>query len=86
MSQKKVDQYKETKKNRKEVLAREKKQKKMKQILAFTIAAVLVVALAVGVILTFSGLAKKEDQSVYQATGYVLPDIAGVLPTVKGED
>ncbi len=86
MEKQKEELASETKKNRKEVLAREKKQKKMKQILAFTIAAVLVVALAVGVILTFSGLAKKEDQSVYQATGYVLPDIAGVLPTVKGED
>jgi len=86
MSQQKVDEYREQKKNRKENLAKEKKQKALNRILTFTIAGIIVLALAVGLILTFTGMAKKgTDQSVYQPTGYVLPDIAGVLPTVSTE-
>ena len=86
MSQQKVDQYREEKKNRKENLVKEKKQQKLNRILMITIAAIIVCALTVGLILTFTGMAKKgKDQSAYQPSSYVLPDIAGIQPTVSTE-
>lgn len=81
MSQKKVDQYKEYKKNKKQILKKEKQKK-----LAAKIAGWVVVIAVIGLVATAIGtscysryrsyLASRPN---YDRTGYVLGDLAGVL-------
>ena len=81
MSQEKVDKYKEYKKNRREILAKEKKKKKMEKIAGWAILVVLVAALgtAVGVTIYNQHQANLAALPNYTVTEKVVADMAGIL-------
>lgn len=79
MSQAKVDAYKAAKKTRKEDIAKQKKADAVRKIVYWIIAALIVCALAVGLIITFKNMYKQNggtDQ--YAQTVYELDDYAGL--------
>ncbi|MBR0086920.1 MAG: hypothetical protein IJL98_04175 [Lachnospiraceae bacterium] len=81
MSQEKVDKYKAAKKTRKEDVAREKKQKKLRRLLFSVIGAALVCALILGIVFSIIGKNRDEEarqKEAYQASAYIVPDIAGI--------
>jgi hypothetical protein len=83
MSQAKVDQYKNYKKNRKKILQREKNKALAAKIAAWAVGIVIIGAIAVGIgskaVSSYqSYLASRPD---YSRTAYVLSDLSGVLET-----
>ena len=87
MSQEKVNKYKEEKANRKEMIARQKRQKARNKAIAIAVAAVLAVG-AVGAIgLTIRNEYKAYINSLpsYSSTSYVVSDDAGVLSTEEAK-
>lgn len=81
MSQEKVNKYKEEKANRKEAIAKQKRQQARNKVIAIVVAAVLAVG-AVGAIgLTIRNEYKAYINSLpsYSSTSYVVSDDAGVL-------
>lgn len=81
MSQAKVDQYKEFKKNRKEILAKEQKQKDNHKKLTVVIACALALALLAALGITGANAIKDKKASapVYAREAMVVEDVAGVL-------
>ena len=68
MSQKKVDEYKELKKNRRELVAKEKKEKAIKRVIGWVIAALVVCGLLAGIVITIVNAVnanKKAEESYY---------------------
>lgn len=87
MSQEKVNKYKEEKANRKETIAKQKRQKARNKVIAIVVAAVLAVG-AVGAIgLTIRNEYKAYIDSLpsYSSTSYVVSDDAGVLSTEEAK-
>ena len=87
MSQEKVNKYKEEKANRKETIAKQKRQKARNKAIAIAVAAVLAVG-AVGAIgLTIRNEYKAYINSLpsYSSTSYVVSDDAGVLSTEEAK-
>ncbi len=83
MSQKKVDKYKEYKRNRREILKKEKR----KAMAAKALVWVVVLAVAGGLLFLIGNKAYESyksyraKQPVYTAEEYIIPDLAGVLST-----
>lgn len=87
MSQEKVNKYKEEKANRKEAIAKQKRQQARNKAIAIVVAAVLAVG-AVGAIgLTIRNEYKAYINSLpsYSSTSYVVSDDAGVLSTEEAK-
>jgi len=87
MSQEKVNKYKEEKANRKELIAKKKKQQARNKVIAIVVAVVLAVG-AVGAIgLTIRNEYKAYIDSLpsYSSTSYVVSDDAGVLSTEEAK-
>lgn len=81
MSQAKVDQYKEYKKNRKEILEKEKRRKNRNRIISWVVAVAIVGGLggAVGVSVYNSYQAKLEAMPDYTSnTGFIVRDWCGI--------
>ena len=84
MSQEKVDQYKESKKNRKEEVAKKKKQEKLRKLTGWILLGVLVVGLIVGIVLTVVNAQKAKTESqddVYNESSFILEDHADIQGT-----
>ncbi len=88
MSQAKVDKYKEYKKNRREILAKEKRKKKMEKIAGWAILVVLVAALgtAVGVTIYNQHQANLAALPNYTVSEKVVADMAGILEETAEAD
>ena len=87
MSQEKVDKYKEYKKNRKEILRKEKRKKKIEKIAGWTILVVLVAALGTAVWVTIYNQhqAKLAALPNYTVSEKVVADMAGILESTEQE-
>ena len=83
MSQKKMDAYKEVKKNRKEIIAKEKRQKKAQKILWTVIPIVLAAAVLTAVVITVVNIVKSNipDYSAYTQTALVIDDDSNMKGT-----
>jgi|GEM_PF-3404194 len=82
MSQAKVDKYIEYKKNRKTILAREKRRKKLINVavaITLTVAA-LALVLLIGITI-HDRIQKTIPKYDYQAESFILGDYAGVMQT-----
>lgn len=81
MSQAKMDQYKEYKKNKKQILAKQKKKKMLDKILVGTVCAVVVLALVAALGVTFRNMYRDYLESIpdYQVSSYVLDDLSGIM-------
>lgn len=88
MSQKKVDQYKEYKKNRKEILAKEKRKRLAGKITAWVIliAAAGGLTAAVGVSIHNSYKAKEAAKPNYAMTDFGIPDYASIRQADEEEE
>ena len=87
MSQEKVNKYKEEKANRKEAIAKQKRQQARNKAIAIVVAVVLAVS-AVGAIgLTIRNEYKAYINSLpsYSSTSFVVSDDAGVLSTEEAK-
>ena len=87
MSQEKVNKYKEEKANRKEAIAKQKRQQARNKVIAIVVAVVLAVS-AVGAIgLTIRNEYKAYITSLpsYSSTSFVVSDDAGVLSTEEAK-
>ncbi len=84
MSQEKVDQYKESKKNRKEEVAKKKKMAKLRRLIAWAVIALIVVGLAVGITITVVNQQKANAESqaeLYNEGAMLLEDYADIQGT-----
>ena len=87
MSQEKVNKYKEEKANRKEAIAKQKRQQARNKVIAIVVVVVLAVS-AVGAIgLTIRNEYKAYINSLpsYSSTSFVVSDDAGVLSTEEAK-
>ncbi len=84
MSQEKVDQYKQSKKNRKEEIAKQKRNAKMRQIAVWVVIGLLLAGLVFGIVITIVNQRKKQaaDESaqadMYQESNFLLQDFADI--------
>lgn len=85
MSQKKVDAYKESKKNRKAEVAKEKRQKKLGKVLFIVILVAAIIGLGVALFFTFRNTFSNVDDA-FKATDYLLPDYANIESTATEEE
>ena len=87
MSQKKMDAYKEAKKNRKETIAKEKRQKKAQKILWTVIPIVLAAAVLAAIVITVINVVKanQPDYSAYTQTNLVIDDDTNMKGTTTAE-
>lgn len=83
MSQAKMNEYKEYKKNKKQILAKQKKQKIVDKIIMWAITALVVVGLVAALGVTFRNMYKeyKASQPDYSVSGFVLDDLNGLNET-----
>ena len=83
MSQQKMDAYKEAKKNRKEIIAKEKRQKKAQKILWTVIPFILAAAVLAAVVITVINVIKanQPDYSAYTQTALVIDDDSNMKGT-----
>ena len=81
MSQKKGDEYKEQKKNRREQVAKEKKEKAIKRVIGWVVAGLAVCGLLVGIIVTIVNAinANKTEEESYYLTENALLDYAEIV-------
>ena len=81
MSQQKVDQYKEYKKNRKENLKKEAAAKKRNSLIGYIVGGVLALGLVVALAVTgVNGIKNKlAAKPSYEREEFVLSDVAGIL-------
>ncbi len=88
MSQAKMDKYKEYKKNKKQILAKQKKKKMLDKVLVGTICAVVVIGLVAALGVTFRNMYRDYINSIpdYQVSGYVLDDLTGILAETETEE
>lgn len=87
MSQEKVNKYKEEKANRKELIAKQKRQQARNKMIAIAVAVVLAVG-AVGAIgLTIRNEYKAYIDSLpsYSSTSFIVSDDAGMLSTEEAK-
>lgn len=82
MSQKKVDSYKEHKKNRKEEAKKAIQKKKMWQMIGALIVVVVVAALVAGIAVTIVNATKKDKTNNY-ITYFAQPDYADIQGTLE---
>ncbi|MBR3436943.1 MAG: hypothetical protein IKG97_04230 [Lachnospiraceae bacterium] len=87
MSQQKMDAYKEAKKNRKEIIAKEKRQKKAQKILWTVIPIILAAAVLVAVAITIVNVIKasQPDNSAYTQTELIIDDDSSMKGTTTAE-
>ncbi len=87
MSQEKVNKYKEYKKNKKQILAKQKKKKALDKILVGAVCAVVVLGLVAALGVTFRNMYRDYLASIpdYQVSGYVLDDLTGILAETETE-
>ncbi len=87
MSQKKVDQYKEFKKNRKENIEKEKRQQKRTALIWKIVAGVLALAVVVALGITIYNGVKTRAQAApqYDREELIIEDIAGIYATTTAE-
>ena len=80
MSQKKVDERKEYKKNRKENIRKEQRQEKIGRATVWIVAAIFVigVGIAAGVSIHNRNKAQEEALPTYNTSDFVLNDLAGI--------
>ena len=81
MSQQKMDQYKEFKKNRKEILQKEKRGQKIRKWIGIGISGLVALGLVAALVITgVNEFTKwKNARPQYERTEYVVGDVAGVL-------
>lgn len=87
MSQAKMDKYKEYKKNKKQILAKQKKKKMLDKILVGTVCAVVVIGLIAALGVTFRNMYRDYVESLpdYQVSSYVLDDLSGIMEETETE-
>ena len=87
MSQEKVNKYKEEKANRKETIAKQKRQKARNKVIAIAVAVVLAVGTVGAIGLTIRNEYKAYINSLpsYSSTSFVVSDDAGVLSTEEAK-
>ena len=87
MSQKKMEAYKEAKKNRKENIAKEKRQNKAQKILWTVIPIVLAAAVLAAIVITVINVVKanQPDYSAYTQTNLVIDDDSNMKGTTTAE-
>ena len=84
MSQKKVDEYKESKKNRKEEIAKQKRNELLRRWVARAVIAVLLIGIVVGIVVTIRNKYKEKaaEESaaadMYQESAFLLQDFADI--------
>ena len=83
MSQKKVDQYKEFKKNRKEEIEKEKRQQKRNALIGKIVAGVLILAVVAALGITVYNAIKRNADAApqYDRENLVVEDMARVFAT-----
>jgi flagellar basal body-associated protein FliL len=83
MSQKKMEAYKEAKKNRKETIAKEKRQKKAQKILWTVIPIVLALAALVAIAITVVNIVKanQPDYSAFTESALIIDDDSNMKGT-----
>ncbi len=81
MSQQKMEQYREFKKNRKEILEKQKRGQKIRKWIGIGIAGLVALGLVVALVITGINEITRSVQArpQYERTEYVLADAAGVL-------
>lgn len=81
MSQQKVDRYKEYKKNRKDIIAREKKSAKLKANIAGGVIGAVALLLVGALGVTFVNVYKDKQASnpIYEREALIISDLAGIL-------
>ena len=81
MSQQKMEQYREFKKNRKEILEKQKRGQKIRKWIGIGIAGLIALGLVVALVITGINEISKAIQArpQYERTEYVVGDVAGVL-------
>ena len=81
MSQQKMEQYREYKKNRKEILQKQKRGKAVRTWIGIGIAGLIALGLVVALVITGINEISRWSQArpQYERTEYVISDVAGVL-------
>lgn len=88
MSQQKVDKYKEYKKNRKEIIAKEKRRKTLARITAWVVL-VLAVCTVAGLIIVSAYNSYQTKQAAkpnYEASSFELADFAAITETEESQE
>lgn len=87
MSQEKVNKYKEQKANRKELIAKQKRQQARNKVIAIVVAVVLAVSAvgAIGLTIRNEYNAYLDSLPSYSSTSFIVSDDAGVLSTEEAE-
>lgn len=87
MSQEKVNKYKEEKANRKELIAKQKRQQARNKMIAIAVAVVLAVGAvgAIGLTIRNEYKAYIDSLPTYSSTSFIVSDDAGVLSTEEAE-
>ena len=87
MSQQKMEAYKEAKKNRKETIAKEKRQKKIQKILWTVIPIVLAAAVLAAIAITVINVVKanKPDYSAFTGSALIIDDDSNMKGTTTAE-
>ena len=82
-----MNEYKEYKKNKKQILAKQKKKKMLDKILVGVVCAVVVIGLVAALGVTFRNMYRDYVESLpdYQVSGYVLDDVSGILDEAETE-
>ena len=81
MSQKKVDAYKEEKKNRKANTIKEKKLKKVRSAALWAVLVAVIIGLGVALFFTIKGASGEETSDPFMPTEFILQDIGDVQGT-----
>ena len=81
MSQQKMEQYREFKKNRKEILQKQKRGQKIRKWIGIGIAGLIALGLVVALVITGVNEITRSVQArpQYERTEFVVNDVAGVL-------
>ena len=81
MSQKKVEEYKEEKRNRKEEIAKQKKLAARRKMLGWLAAVLVILCLVAGIVITILNKSKEQNQAeldTYTADEFILDDYANI--------
>lgn len=83
MSQEKVEKYKEYKKNRKEILAKEKRKKQIDRIIGWAVGIVLLGCIGAGIGVTVYNSHEKSlaARPTYETDQKMITDLTGILST-----
>jgi len=85
MSQRKVDAYKQSKKTRKQDVAKQKRVDAIRRVVAIVVGVIVGVALLVGIGVSIYNIATADlkNTSSYVATSFLLEDISGIQPDLE---